>query len=219
MSVDRTRRWVATVVLATGGLLLAVACQSGVWMGPPEATSVSVIGDSLVYQAETELGNEQQTRLLSDELVTSGYRAHVSGWVGETTAAGYDDLWPLVADEPGLDIVVIALGTNDVNRAVPLEDSRAALRTWLAETGDVGCVALIGLNESAYAWQLDLFGPAYNQMLADEAAQLPNGIFVPWEPDLDIHGHTGDVHFATNEARAQYRATLHAAVDSCAATL
>lgn len=218
MSIVRTRRVIA-VVATVGCLALAAACQSGVWMGPEGATSVSVIGDSLVYQAESEVGNDQQTRLLADELVASGYRAHVSGWIGETTAAGYEDLWPSVADEPGLDILVIALGTNDVNRSIPLEDSRAALRTWLAEAGDVGCVALIGLNESAYAWQMDIFGPAYNQMLADEAAQLPNGIFVPWEPDLAIHGYTGDVHFPTNEARAQYRDTLHDAVDACAATI
>jgi lysophospholipase L1-like esterase len=215
----RAQRSVMIGMTAVGCLFLAVACQSGVWMGPADATSVSVIGDSLVYQAETDLDSTEPTRLLADELVASGYRAHVSGWIGETTAAGHAQLWPMVAGEPDLDILVIALGTNDVKRSVPLEDSRAALRSWLADAGDVGCIALVGLNESAYAWQLGIFGPAYNQMLAEEAAQLPKGIFVPWAPDLDIHGYTGDVHFATNAARAQYRSTLHDAVDACAATL
>jgi hypothetical protein len=213
----RTRRGIAAVAVGLG-LLVASGCQTGTWAGDAGATSVAIMGDSLVYQSEGD-SSVVPTRMLTDELVAAGYRTHVSGWVGETIAAGHVDLWPQVADEPGLDIVVIALGTNDVNRAVPLEDSRAALQSWLTETADVGCVALIGLNEHAYAWQLDVHGPPFNAMLAEQAALAPNAIFVPWEPDLDIHGHDGDVHFPTPESQAQYRATLHGAVDQCAATL
>lgn len=215
-----SHRMKAIALVVAAGAVLATACQSGVWMGNATATSVSVMGDSLIYQAE---GNYQSTdppqRLLADELVAAGYRAHVSGWIGETIQAGHDDLWPIVENEPGLDIVVIALGTNDVNRSIPLEDSRASLDAWLTETDGVGCVALIGLNESAYAWSLDIYGPAFNQMLAEEADLHPNAIFVPWVPDLDIHGHDGDVHFKTAAAAAQYRTAIHGAVDSCAARL
>lgn len=210
----------AAVAIVAGCLVLATACQSGVWMGDPDATSVSVMGDSLVWQAEGNASlDDPQQRLLAEELVASGYRAHVSGWIGETIAAGHVDLWPLVASEPGLDIVVIALGTNDAGREYPLADSRAALQTWLADAAHVGCVALVGVNEQATGWGLDVSGPPFNAMLAEEAALAPNAIFVPWEPDLDIHGHDGDVHFSTDAARAQYRATLHAAADQCAATL
>jgi hypothetical protein len=213
------RRWCAAAALATGALL-ATACVTGSWTGDADATSVSVIGDSLVWQAEGNVVlTEPQQQVLTHELAASGYRAHVSGWIGETIPKGYAELWPIVATEPGLDIVVIALGTNDATGDAPLSESRAALQTWLADAVDVGCVALVGVNEHATAWGLDIDGPPFNAMLAEEAALAPNAIFVPWEPDLDIHGHHGDPHLETPEAQAQYRATLHDAADQCAATL
>jgi lysophospholipase L1-like esterase len=221
MDMGRTTRSRARLACVVGCCAVAVlavtSCQTGRWTGTGEH-SVSVIGDSLVYQAEGNVGVKDQ-RVLADELAASGYRAHVSGWIGETIATGYVDLWPEVAHDPELDVLVIALGTNDVGRDIPLEESRAALRQWLAETGAVGCVALVGVNEAAFGWELDVYGPAFNAMLAEEAAALPNGLFVPWVPDLDIHGYHGDVHFETPEAQAQYRATLHDAVDRCASTL
>ena len=201
----------ATAVLVVGA---AAACQLGTWMGE-DGPAVAVIGDSLVYQAEGNLGTVTGQRLLADELVASGYRAHVSGVIGETTQLAHERLWPKVADDPNLDTLVIALGNNDVYEDIPLESSRATLRQWLVEAADVRCVALVGLNVAATEWRMDQFGPAFNQMLVEEAARHPQARYVEWAPDLDIHGLTGDVHLPTAEAAAQYRSTLLGAVDGC----
>ena len=127
-------------------------------------------------------------------------------------------MWPKVSSEPDLDTLVIALGTNDVDTDVPLETSRSVLRQWLAEAAGVRCVALIGLNEQAFTWRLDIFGPAFNQMLHEEAALHPNASYVEWRPDLAIDGIDGDVHLPTLESQAQYRDTVRAVVDGCVAT-
>ena len=183
-------------------------------MGPVDAPSVSVIGDSLVYQAEGSDSSGAPTRKLADELVVAGYRAHVSGWIGETLDAGHEQLWPAVAAEPDLDVLVIALGTNDINQDIPLETSRVALRRWLAETDYVGCVVLVGVNELAYAWELDVHGPAFNAMLSEEAAARPNAIFVRFDPIVDPDTYDGDVHFPTEDRQAEYRSTIRGAVES-----
>lgn len=205
---------------AIGAAVIVVsltACQLGEWRGEEGAPSVSVIGDSLVYHAEGNYDASGQ-RILTDELAASGYRAHVSGYIGETVQLAYERLWPAVADEPDLDTLVIALGNNDIANDLPLETSRAALRQWLVEAAGTRCVALVGVNVQATAWRMDIFGPAFNEMLAEEAALHHNAIYVAWHPDLDIHGHTGDVHMPTAEGQAQYRATLRGAVEQCAAT-
>lgn len=212
----RRRRWAVLVVLAAAAT--TAGCQDGVWMGDPSAREVSVIGDSLIFQAEGNEGLGDSERLLADELVARGDRAHVAGWIGFTLQQGHDALWPKVASDPDLEVLVIALGTNDIANDVPLETSRAQLRQWLVEAAAVDCVALIGLNVQAFAWRLDIFGPAFNQMLLEEAARHPNATYVEWHPDLAIHGTDGDVHFHSPEARAQYRETIHLAVDGCAAT-
>jgi lysophospholipase L1-like esterase len=200
-------------------VLLVSACQTGTWFGAAGDPKVAVIGDSLLYHAEGNYNSPAPRHLLSDELVAHGYQAHVSAYVGESVQAGRAQLWPLVASEPDLDTLVIALGTNDSHDgAVPRATSRAEIAAWLADAADVRCVALIGINVQAWAWHLDTYGPPFNQMLQEEAARHPNAIYVPWEPDLAIHGTTGDVHMPTEAGQAQYRATVLDAVDRCAAT-
>ena len=56
----------ATAVLVVGA---AAACQLGTWMGE-DGPAVAVIGDSLVDQAEGNLGTVTGQRLLADELAS-----------------------------------------------------------------------------------------------------------------------------------------------------
>jgi lysophospholipase L1-like esterase len=196
-------------------LLGAVGCQTGVWAGDGEI-SVAVIGDSLTYQAEGNRNLTDPRRLLADDLVASGYRSYVTGIVGATVGDGHTFWWPGAAD-PALDVLVIALGTNDVVREYPLEVSRAQLSGWLEDLDDLGCVALVGVDESAWGWGLDVRGPAFNQMLQEEAAAAPNAIYVPWVPQVE--SDDGEVHLLSDEAKAEYRAALHGAADACVATM
>jgi hypothetical protein len=193
--------------------------RAGTWMGDAAAPSVAVIGDSIVYQAEGNDGPVPTSRLLAEALVASGYRAYVSSWVGTTIGQAHDQVWPTVAREPELDILVVALGTNDIKKGVALAESRSVLDRWLAEAPHARCVALVGVNEHAFAWGLDVEGPPFNAMLQDLAGSRTDTVYVPWDPDLDIHGRDGDVHLKTPAAQAQYRTTLQCAADSCAARL
>ena len=214
--VRSTRRARLLATLAVASAVLAAACQAGVWAGPATGAKVSVIGDSLVHHAEGNHDGGPLRRLLADELVAAGYQSHVSGYVGKTVEGGYHDLWSLVAHEPELDTLVIALGTNDLHNGIPLEDSRAALRRWLDETGGLRCVALVGINVHATAWNFDVLAPPFNAMLAEEAARRDNVIVADWDPAEDIRPADGTAHMDTEAGYAQYRATIHDAVDRCA---
>jgi lysophospholipase L1-like esterase len=206
------------MILALGGAAaLLVACQLGVWMGDPADPAVVVIGDSLIFQAEGNYGLEDGQRALAQALVDAGYQAHVTGFIGETLPAGYRDLWPSVPSPPAPDVLVIALGTNDSHDgAVPLADSRAALSAWLTEAAAVPCVVLVEVNEAATDWQLDVYGPAYNDMLADEALSHPRAFTVPWAPDPALMD-SAQIHFAGEQGRAAYRQIILDGVARCAA--
>jgi hypothetical protein len=200
-------------------VLLATACQSGVWAGDPAGAKVAVIGDSLVFQAEGNFTFKTSNRYVADDLIALGYQSHVSGWIGATLASAHQYIWPEVSGMTDLDVLVLALGTNDMGGGTSVADARATLDAWLDEAAGVGCIALVGVNVHAYAWGLDVTGPPYNAMLADEAATRDHVIYEEWDPDLAIQGTDGDVHFHTPEAAAQYRATLVDAANRCAATL
>jgi hypothetical protein len=198
-------------------LVLLAACQPNAWMGPEDGPTAVVMGDSLTYQADGEEG------LLGAELTAAGYRHWVWGLIGSTVEEGYINytthtnlsLYPH-------DTLVIALGTNDVGlnpldpeglSRVPLEDSRASLRTWLEVVSPETCVRIVGVNEGAWGWGLDEVGPAFNAMLAEEADRRPNTEFIPFLAD-PAWMVDGDVHML-QPGRDAYRSLLVSAVESC----
>ena len=158
------------------------------------------MGDSLVYMSDASgLGGIET--YVTDELVTGGYRAYVTGWITP-------------------DVLVIALGTNDMRvnpqTGLPSTTPEAAaivLGSWLAEVPDA-CVRLVGVAESVTGWGLDVTGPGWNAMLAATAATHADAAYVAWEP-LTAWTEGGANPHLSPEGREAYRALLVSAAMSC----
>ena len=201
-------------------LLLLTGCKVGEWTGDENATTVAVIGDSLVFQSERASLESNET-WITDALVNEGYRAWVTGMIGSTvnSAFVYPNYWNNQQREGvNPDIIVVALGTNDMNMkdgvvAADVEVQRLILRDWLASQPQA-CVRLIGVAENVWGWGLDITGPVWNNMLAEEASLHPNAEYVAWEPDIAWVHDGEDVHM-TVEGRNAYRDHLVAAANSC----
>ena len=208
-----------------GGLALLIvvllsSCRIGQWNGDPEAPSVVVMGDSLVYMSDASgLGGTET--YVTDELVTGGYQAYVTGWIGATVNFSYLHLWNQ-SSRMGItpDVLVIALGTNDMRvnpqTGLPSTTPEAAaivLGSWLAEVPDA-CVRLVGVAESVTGWGLDVTGPGWNAMLAATAATHADAAYVAWEP-LTAWTEGGANPHLSPEGREAYRALLVSAAMSC----
>ena len=167
--------------------VLASSCATGEWTGDPQAPSVAVVGDSLVFQSQRTMHGTETW--ITDDLVASGMYGWVTGHTGLTVAGAYPAVWDTPSRE-GLvpDVLVLALGTNDMHvlpetgqpRTTP-EDARPLIRAWLGEV-PAGCVKLIGPAESITGWGLDVTAPAWNTMLTEEAALHADAAYVPWMP-------------------------------------
>jgi lysophospholipase L1-like esterase len=221
MATTTARAAARMVVLLAVGTLVLGACNPARWRGDPEAPAVVVIGDSLVFGAD---GNRQlgdDAHLLSDALVAEGFQAYVKGLVGGRLEHGRT-LWDVPArrevDAP--DVVVIALGTNDMKLVdggpqVPLEEARATVREWIAALPIDACVRFVGVVETREAWGLDVTAPAYNDMLAEELDAHPDGEVVSWVPDPSWYPSAGDPH-PDDAGDAAYRALIASAAEACA---
>lgn len=181
-----------------------------------------MLGDSLVFESERSEFSGTETRI-TDDLVAAGNRAWVTGWIGLTYADAYPMVWDLPSREGVIpDVLVIALGTNDMRvdsvtgeaRTTP-EAVRPILAAWLAEVPDA-CVRLIGPSDSIAGWGLDVTAPAFNTMLAEEAALHADAEYVPWNPDPAWTDNGADPHMTT-AGRDAYRALIVAEVAECLA--
>jgi lysophospholipase L1-like esterase len=186
----------AVVLLA----VVAVACSGG------EPQTVEVVGDSLTFQADD--GEGGQTTLLA-ALEREGFDPSGGGFPGMTVESAYQQMWSKGSPE----ILVIALGTNDMgNGNVPLDAVRSTLSNWLQEVPDT-CVVFVGVNETTQAWQLDQYGPPYNEMLRQLADEHGDGHVVDWTPEPGMIAEDG-IHL-TDEGRAAYRDLIVDGVERC----
>jgi hypothetical protein len=210
--------------------VLTTACQEGTWTGEPSAPSVVLIGDSLTYRAEQDPEDATQTHLLTEAIVAEGWYAYVTGFIGNDVLEAHQSHWvtPSRMSEPDPDALVLALGTNDMRDtegapALPLDVVRHELESWLGELEAGTCVRLVGVAENVVGtWRLDLWGPAYNLMLAEVAAAFTelDAQYVEWAPPAEwLAGWTGgdtapDPHHEA-AGRVAYRQLLVDTVNSC----
>lgn len=199
---------------------LLSSCATGTWTGDVADPAVVVLGDSLVFESEQATIFTSET-WITDDLVAAGTRAWVTGWTGLRFERAYPDLWDApFRDGVVPDVLVIAVGTNDMRvdaeSGLPPttpEEVRPILAAWLAEVPDA-CVRVVGVAESISGWGLDVTGPAFNAMLAEEVALHADAAYVPWAPDPAWTGGGAEPHM-TMAGRDAYRAMIVAQVADC----
>lgn len=126
--------------------------------GPASAeVTIAALGDSLT-QGYGLLPEDGFTAQLQAWLTARGHAVQVlnAGVSGDTTAGGLARVgWTLT---PDVDAMIVALGGNDLLRAIPPETSRANLDGILQAARDAGVpVLLIGLTAPGN------YGPDYQQ--------------------------------------------------------
>lgn len=188
---------IRATLAATLLALVAVACVGS-------STSVEVVGDSLTYQADDD-GEGTLLRALEDE----GYDASGGGVPGMTVEEAHQTMW----SEGSPDILVIALGTNDMgNGRFPVGAVRSMLSQWLQEVPDT-CVVFVGVNERTASLGLHEHAPPYNEMLRQLAAEHGEGHMVDWTPEPGMISEDG-VHL-TDAGRDAYRGLIVDGVGRC----
>jgi hypothetical protein len=207
----------AVIFLSIGLTLVAAAClpKPSSWYGD-SGPYVGVIGDSLVHAAETGggLDPDDTDRFVSQRLAQSGYRASVSAMIGAVTA----DLRTVAAfPEPGFELLVLALGTNDMHDgAVPVDVAIGDIVTYL-DAHTPACTALVTIVDEP-SWGLDVTAPVYNAALADLATERADVIIADWAAVVDAHpeylGSDGVHHTAAGQEA--YRSLIDDAAGQCA---
>ncbi len=210
------RRVVASAVVIVLGVAACLP-RPAPWVGDG-AEHVMVFGDSLTFQANhgTDGGPpDQSVTFLTDQLVAAGYATSVASNFGATT----EDLESVTGEipEPGADILVIALGTNDLHivNAAPRSSVEASLvnldRAILQAAAS--CVVLIGVAD-VDTWGLSANADEFNTGLTERADVYGN-----WATIIDAHPEylRGDdnIHH-TAAGAAAYRDLITTSVDACA---
>lgn len=200
-------------------VILAVGCVPSGWSWvattPNPTAHVAVVGDSLTWQAEH--GSSSTTdphylrHYLIDELNARGWAARVAAKSGATTASL--KLWGQWASPP--DVIVMALGTNDLYYKLPADTSQANVRSYL-DRWPLACPVLVGVKPSA---PRGIEPSAWNAWLAAEAAAR-GGVYVDWAGISAGHGgwFTSDLLHHTTAGQAAYRAAILNGVNQCTDT-
>lgn len=184
------------------------------WVGS-SGPGVLVVGDSLVNGAQTGggLDSSDPDRFLDEALNSAGYRASVSKMIGASTG---DLVMAKPLPSPAPDVVVVALGTNDMHDgAVPVATAVGNIEAYLDEAGAVCSVVVTIVDEPS--WGLDVTAPLFNAALVGLAESRPGVLVADWAAVVDGHpeflGSDGVHH--TVEGQAAYRALIVDAADRC----
>ena len=214
------------VALLTGCLPAARPWATPTTTGVGDGHYVGIIGDSLVFRAQYSSDINWEIHLLDDALAANGFHASVSALMGAATpdifGANYSQF--VGFPEPGADIQIIGLGTNDANNnAVPVEDFEANLRRYIASQPASTCFRLINVYTGATSWGLDVTAPAYNAALDDIAADQPNVSVIDWNSIALAHpeyfGTDPTQPHANASGEAAYRFIITFGAAGCAQTL
>lgn len=209
---------------AIGGLgvvaLLALgACQTNTaWEG--DGQRVSIQGDSLTYQADndsTVLDNGDEFRYLRDQFVEAGYSVSMTGYVG----GNYEDATGWVQDipDPGADVLMLALGTNDLHvdeDGAPFTvDEVTDNLLSILDGGHADCYVVVTMYTGVEAWGLDVDGPQFNANVKDIASVRENVHVADWNATVQPGYNQPDDPHHTSEGRAAYRDFLVESAGLC----
>ena len=219
-AMRRTARLVigSVAVVVVAGLV--AACEPDPYQGNPNGPRIAVVGDSLISAIRDTY---------AESLGARGWNASVTGKGGYTSRDHWDTEERIMRTPP--DVVVIALGTNDVrevNEGLQTYDGfRESVRHSLGIVREARCVVWVGINEvSGYygpgLGNLAEFGWVINVIIQQELARsgrAPGSVqYADWAAasrnHLEYFVGPGDVHHSPVGARA-YRATMDAAIARC----
>jgi hypothetical protein len=194
-------------------LLLAVSGFLVFKRDDPTRTAI-VFGDSLLFATDADHTAADRRQELADAFADVGYEATLAGYEDQTIPDAFANVWPDVAEMNRVEVLVIAIGTNDAHVVdgkprVPLGRSEESLRWWLYQTSEsVPCVVLVEINENAKAWGLDQTGPTFNEMLRVAATVHPNAFTVRWAP-------SSDDPYVDEAGRRRYRQVIAESLSGC----
>lgn len=184
-------RNVAMAAALSVGAAAATGClyEAEEPVGPPDATSVRIEGDSISWQAQHELGpNAGSTFLLTAQMNAEGFSVDDDSLTGAT--ASDLDSKQIPADRV-TDITFVALGTNDrhikpnaTETIIPLELSKSSVSGYLNRAMSK-CFVFVGIQETP-VWHTDETGPAWNAFLRSEAERV-DGVYVDMDAVFDEH--------------------------------
>jgi acyl-CoA thioesterase-1 len=175
------------LLLLLASLVSAVLAQTGDDVPSPAGASAAAgardplvvfLGDSLT----AGLGvNEDQAypALVAQRLAAAGHPVRLlnAGVSGDTSAGGLRRLEWLLAQHPA--VVVVALGSNDGLRGLPLEETESNLRRIVTRAGEAGGrVLLLGMMVPPN------YGPDYAPRFAAIFPRLAKELAVPLVPFL-----------------------------------
>jgi hypothetical protein len=174
---------------------------------------VGVVGDSLIAQADADVGAHD----LRDALTTAGFAASLSAQFGASTANLADAA--LVFDTPGPDIDVIALGTNDAHDGHVATATSMANITRYLDSSSARCTALVDIAVTP-AWELDVYAPPLDRALRDLAAARDDVVVADWSGAVQAHPeYLADAPHHSEAGRAAYRELVVDAAKECAGRL
>lgn len=196
------------------------ACEPDPYEGRANGPRIAVIGDSIV----TTLRDDY-----ADSLSARGWNASVTGTPGYTTRDHWSTEEAAMRTDP--DVVVIALGTNDVREVdaglQTYDGIRDSVRHSIDITRGARCLVWTGINEiSGYygpgLGNLAEFGWVVNTIIRQELAasgRAPGSTqYGDWARDSRLHPEyfvaPGDVHL-TPDGELAFEATVDDAIARC----
>ena len=200
-----------------------------------ERARVAAVGDSLLYNLDTEISAYTDVAYRDDGAFTGAVTAAghrpvlVSGHPGYATAQLADQVDAAVATRP--DVLVFVSGSNEALDVfaglAPTPDAASMaseIRAALDEMSGIGCVVWPTVTtQPNMFWGTDTAVPAaVNEVLRDEATRRPNLHLVEWD-DLSaghLHGSADPWYMAdglhhTAAGEAAFEAAILDEVSSC----
>ena len=197
---------------ATSAALLALVTLGLAGCGR-SGTDVAVVGDSISVQLTPYL----------TEAAEGDFSIGIAAVSGATVGEMVDDAATLADSSPS--ILIVNLGSNDVIRGVPPEQSAADLERLLDQFTGVRCLVVVRVNENMFSYEegyLTERAVATNAALAEVAARR-GAVVIDWNAILDAERATpgtpdmllDTIHVTGYGAEVLTTAYLDAVTDDC----
>lgn len=180
---------ISALVISAALMLIATGCLSGpsVWKGPSGGLRVGFYGDSMTQKAETGGGADQgpsAPHMLTDAMIAAGFQSTYSALLGakspDLTAITYP------TGTPGPQVVVIALGTNDLHDGYANPQTLISNIVAFINRIKPECAIIVNV-EAIPVWGLSTYAPPYNQLLDKLAASRPDIAIADWNSEVQAN--------------------------------